>query len=401
MVNFTELRSDDVRQNIRVEDKRRVVWHLQNSDLKGQGRVRNISSSGMLLETNGLFIPHNRCVFSFNTQLGIRNYIPKQGKVVWSKRKKGKANKYLCGVRFVEPAGFVLAKLHRRIELGIKKVKYLKITRQTSSGFLTFGIIALAGIVIWLSGSLYQDMYVTNHKMMNVSNQQATLTREYVTLYKDTQVKLQSALNELTQTRQLYQQSQSVLTDVTRELEATKAALAQTKNLLQKAKESSIEASRLNLVKLDQTKAKLNNEIAGFHNTIAELQNTVSLLEEKNIQLSGEMNSINSKLQYYEGNVKNITEGRTLIKTYRSKLKEVKAKVKHFRREASLARKSALKERDRARAIFGNNGFFVQNGVPVKVDQQKYDAGVFKKTEKIEKTSVMPQNVRIDVQIVD
>lgn len=383
MTSINELRSENVRQNTRVKDRCRLYWHLQDSDIKGRGRVCNISTSGMLLETNGLFVPNNQNRFTFTTNLGIDNYIPKFGEIVWHRKKKDKKNGYLCGVKFVEPAGFVLSKLQRKIDHGLKKAKVMEVTETTSNALIAGGIIALAAIVVWLAAGIYQDMTVTNHSLIKSSNQQAVITQTYIGQLKETQLQLNSALDELASTRILYQESQSALGDITKELESTKAILAQTEALLVQARQGAIDSQILNERELLKTKA--------------ELMNTIVILEQKNVQLAGEMNVINSKLQYYEGNINNLDEGKLLIKEYRTKLRKVKRKVNHFRKEAKLTRIAALKERDRIRLILGNNGFFMKDGRSVRVDEQRYQDGIlYSATQGAGKG-----NVNIDVKIVD
>lgn len=384
MVNYSEIERQEIRRNVRVGDNRELIWHLQNSDLKGQGRIRNISTSGMLLETNGLFIPNNRCTFLFSTSLGIDNYVPKQGRVIWTKKKTEKENKYLCGVQFSEPAGFILAKLHRRVEQGIKKVKLGKLSKQISNFLFSFLILGLTGVVIWLSGSIYQDMVVANHQLIKTSSQQAALTRNYVSLYQQTQQKLQGALAQLTVTRNLYRQSRVELTEVTKELEATKAILSETELMLAQAKQNQADTTGLNEAELQKTRA--------------ELMNTVALLEEKNEQLLGEMGLINEKIAYYEGNIQSATEGKSLIRDYRLKLKNVKSKIRHFVKEAKLARVSALSEQDRIRLILGNNGFFIKDGQRIQVDEEKFNSATL---DSAEGKTVSGNDVKIDVTFVD
>ena len=77
MIADTEKMFNDARSNLRVKDRNRISWHIEGSDLKGKGRLRNISASGMLLEVDRSFNPEvNECTLTFDSQINGNNFIP-------------------------------------------------------------------------------------------------------------------------------------------------------------------------------------------------------------------------------------------------------------------------------------------------------------------------------------
>ena len=126
----------------------------------------------------------------------------------------------------------------------------------------------------------------------------------------------------------------------------------------------------------------------------------VSVLEEKNRQLIDEVTTLQAKVDYYSGKVKNIDEGRALLKFYREKMTVVKTKIGQYKAEANQARIATLKELDRIRMQLGNNGFFVKGGKAVKVDKKRYDAG---QPDDIPAAATPSgeSSVKIDVKFVD
>ena len=66
---------ENSRQNLRVRENKRVLWHIKNSEMIGYGRVRNISASGMLLELTSPIRLAVESLFSFDASLRPDNFI--------------------------------------------------------------------------------------------------------------------------------------------------------------------------------------------------------------------------------------------------------------------------------------------------------------------------------------
>ena len=85
------------RQSFRLRKQFDVTWSIPDQKIKGEGKIFNISLSGLLFATDKLFVPEHGLIISF----------PSSGKLTWFSRKSktGKAY-YLCGVKFLYGANF-------------------------------------------------------------------------------------------------------------------------------------------------------------------------------------------------------------------------------------------------------------------------------------------------------
>ena len=111
---------NDARRNLRVADNQKITWSLQGGSQRGDAKIVNISSSGMLIETDTTVESSANAALNFETSLGENNFLPQTGKAIWYKRLNGKQNKSLCGIKFLEPSQSILARLNQRIQKKIK-----------------------------------------------------------------------------------------------------------------------------------------------------------------------------------------------------------------------------------------------------------------------------------------
>ena len=108
---------------------------------------------------------------------------------------------------------------------------------------------------------------------------------------------------------------------------------------------------------------------------------------------------LKAKVAYYEGNIKDIDEGKELLNLYKDRMKLVRSKINNFKREALNVRISAQQELDRVKSQLGNNGFFTRSGQPIKVDMQKYEAQTIESIQK-SRASQIKGEVEVNVQFV-
>lgn len=389
---------NEARNNLRIKESRNIFWRVNDGDIKGKGQIRNISTTGMLLETNSNFIPTDGCRFSFDTSLGHDNFIPQNGKLVWHKKKLFSKNKYLCGIRFVEPGEYVLTKLRVRVQKGIKKIANTRRLRRATNAFFILVMTALTAYLAWESNGIYRDLQLTNQQMLENSQQQALIAHSYATRLDTTQMQLTSVSEELEATKILYQESQGILGEVRVDLELTKAVLADTEQLLEQTKadlrktQTELVASKSDIAdmqsKLSATQSKVvvdqvsTDEMAARISSIekagaaakSEFENTIALLEEKNRQLTEQMAQFQGQLILMSADkIQSTQEGQSLLERYKQEINLVKDKLNHFRREAKQIREDALKERDRVQLALGNQGYFMREGKSVKVDLEKYN----------------------------
>ena len=383
MIKRSEKHSGESRANLRIRENRRISWELKNGDQKGIGRVRNISTTGMLFETNTKTQPHDQTLYSFDSRLGHNNFIPQRGQLIWHKKKNFARDSYLCGIRFIEPAEFELSRLNQRVDKRMAQVAIRHGVNQLASAILTLVIFVLMGYVVWQSSEIYQGMNAANQSMFTAVDQQASL-------FRGSELKVTSLTEELNSTKLLYQESEGMLLSVSKELETTKAILLQTENMLTEARSSN---------------ARLKQEVqalSAFNETQSdktrvELDNMVVLLQGKNLQLQNEIKTLQDSLKTFSGEVTDVLKGRAALNFYRSKIRTVKDKIKYFKREAHNAKIAALLEKDRIKSMLGNNGYFVKDGQDVIVDFAQYESIQIRTVE----TSPTKRKVEIDVTFVD
>ena len=107
------------RRHLRIREITDIRWAVLGEDISGEGKVFNISASGLLLQTDAKFDPRRQGIVYIDAQgeepLGFG---PKKGRIVWFRPiPAGKG--YQCGVEFFKdsPLDKPLQKwLDRRLE---------------------------------------------------------------------------------------------------------------------------------------------------------------------------------------------------------------------------------------------------------------------------------------------
>jgi len=381
MINQSTEQFFDTRASQRVKENKNIWWRIRDNGLEGRGRIRNLSTSGMLLETHSSLKPRDEHIFSLDSSLGMENFIPQTGRLVWSQKLRFGKSKYRCGIQFVEPSDYVRSKLRKRIDQAKKRIVVSRYVSNGLNGVLIAGTITLTGFILWTGSHIYQDMNVATDNLLSVSTDQATLSRDVSQRlgesqaalvltqqqYEQSQVQLSQTQQMLSDTRKLYEESTLMITGVSAELEETKGILIETQGLLAQAKEQ--------YAKLEgDTQSLKDINAQQLAQTKTELETNISSLEGQNSELSDRLNAVKYQLNYFEGNFNSLDEGRTLLSLYHSRIKLVKSKINEIKVQAKEARRKALIEMDKLKSALGNNGFLVKEGKIVKVDMEKYDS---------------------------
>jgi len=79
-----------------------VSWKVMDQDVSGEGLVMNISSSGLLLQTDRIFRPSDDCVLSIESGGETFPFASKKARIVWFERIRAAQDKYKCGLQFIE-----------------------------------------------------------------------------------------------------------------------------------------------------------------------------------------------------------------------------------------------------------------------------------------------------------
>jgi len=89
------------RRHFRLREFIDVTWKVHNQEDSGEGTVVNISSSGLLLQTDRVFKPSNNCVLSIESGSETLPFAPKKGKMMWFRRIHSPQERFQCGIQFL------------------------------------------------------------------------------------------------------------------------------------------------------------------------------------------------------------------------------------------------------------------------------------------------------------
>ena len=96
----------DSRRHFRIKEHIPVQWRIRPDDAQGQGTIRNISTSGALLETEGSFRPPavEECEFELRNLSAEIGELPQRAKLIWFNKFTQPSVRFLCGLEFVNPS---------------------------------------------------------------------------------------------------------------------------------------------------------------------------------------------------------------------------------------------------------------------------------------------------------
>ena len=92
---------EEYRRHFRFKESIDVAWKVEDQEISGEGMVVNISSSGLLLQTDKVFRPSDNCVVSIESGAEKLPFAPKQGKIMWFRRIHTPQERLQCGVQFL------------------------------------------------------------------------------------------------------------------------------------------------------------------------------------------------------------------------------------------------------------------------------------------------------------
>jgi hypothetical protein len=91
------------RQNFRLRKQFNVTWSIPDQKLKGEGKVFNISLSGMQFVTDVFEVREGQTIHFSVAQIPA---FPSKGKLAWFRKIGQKQSQYQCGVKFVKEATY-------------------------------------------------------------------------------------------------------------------------------------------------------------------------------------------------------------------------------------------------------------------------------------------------------
>jgi len=88
------------RRHFRLREFIDVAWKVADQDVSGEGTVVNISTSGLLLQTDRMFRPTDNCYLSIEAGPVDLPFAAKKGKIVWFRRINTPQERLQCGIQF-------------------------------------------------------------------------------------------------------------------------------------------------------------------------------------------------------------------------------------------------------------------------------------------------------------
>ncbi len=307
----------ELRKSQRINGKVPITWHVKDQEMHGQGIIRNISTSGMMLEAKTENPLPGNCVLAFEApSQDAQDFIPSLGRMVWSKRN---GTGFAWGVEFIEPAQEVVANLTQAVQEKIQKIENAQKAKNIIGGILSVAMIALIGFSLIQQSINQKNIELSNRLLLTSSSQQTSL---YNTVRENYRV-LQDQ----------YQQREAELSAVAQELDQTRAFLADAQQAL---------------VTMQGENASLTSRI--------------KTMQAENDALMVQLNEAKEKIRLYSGNVGNLEESKSAMKLIRQGLRSVKASLKGIKQRAHLAKVEAQRERDKIILAAGNSGYLVRGG---------------------------------------
>lgn len=302
------------RHSPRIKETLPISWHIKDQGTSGSGRIRNISDSGMLMESGTDMALSESGVLSFESALsGAGDFLPSLGKIVWSRRN---SSRFLCGIAFVEPAQDVLLKLREKIQSTIIKLEGVEKMKSILGIILIVAMVAITSFILIQQTAIRENYQQASDLLSSAFTTQAGL-----------------------------------YTKVSKDLSETRTVLTQTQTILEEAQKQN---------------ALLQNEVTALNTRQQVLDNQIVLLQDENTKLTQELGVLKDKLRPFDGEVASLDDGKSFNKIVRNRLREIKVNIGSLKRKAHEAMVAAQKERDRIALEQGNRGYLVKDSQVVK-----------------------------------
>ena len=105
------------RRNPRVKEVIPVHWKMVHQEIHGEGAIRNVSISGLMVEVDDHFKPTDSGLFMLDVvSPDMVHLIPHQVKLIWYSRIMADKMRQFCGMKFVDTTGPVFARLVEHVE---------------------------------------------------------------------------------------------------------------------------------------------------------------------------------------------------------------------------------------------------------------------------------------------
>lgn len=335
------------RRHFRIQENLPIHWKLSELNFQGIGRIRNLSLSGMLLETDRIYTRAGECVYDFESFVkGISDFLPSKGRLIW--HRPTASGKFLCGIEFIDPEQTVVGQLKTRVEKAMVKMAQLQKVNKVAGLVLMGVLLGLTIYALIIQGNNYQSVVQTNELLTRSNTVLASNYRSYVHQYKVTKTQLDETTARLAVVTQQLDQ-------VTTELNQTRAMYSDSQNML---------------AEVQKENASLKEEIGNLEALrgaasaaqVDQLNATIAQLKDENLKYAGQIDQLKTEMRELQVNVTTIKEGSTWLGKLRDKIREVKMKMRSLKQQAHFAKVKAQQEHDRIAAEIGNSGYLMKDG---------------------------------------
>lgn len=107
----------EYRRHTRVKEIVPVRWKMLHQDIQGEGIIRNVSISGLMIEVDDRFKLTDNTQFILDvTDPSMQHLIPHDVKLVWFSRIMADKMRQFCGMKFTNTSGPVFARLAEHVQ---------------------------------------------------------------------------------------------------------------------------------------------------------------------------------------------------------------------------------------------------------------------------------------------
>jgi len=352
------------RRQFRIRENLAVKLLAGESVFSELGKVRDISSTGALIEAKALRPIGDGTVLSLQPEGVLQdNFLPSQGRVVWSKEKGLFNHNLLCGIEFVNPSADALTCLKTRIQNRIAVVRRMDNLKDVINIVLFLVLITLGFVVLRQQTGVHRTIEKSNHLMMGAAAGQAELLR-----YSHEQYAIQT----------------EVLTELNKEYDTVRVLLAQTESLLARTQVEKQQAQE----EISSLRAELSKaQTANLSEQAAMLLKERDVLRQELAALKIEMNTVvaqnpgawrdnsaayQSRLDDAQLKINDLKYSTLMarIADHKKEINLAKQRIHELKYQAAAARREAQRQRDQIETAQGNQGYVTKDGQLMSASQQ-------------------------------
>ncbi|MDD3375375.1 MAG: PilZ domain-containing protein [Candidatus Omnitrophica bacterium] len=345
----------EARSQFRVKEHLPIKW-MSGSDVSGIGKIRDISASGALIEAKAMKPFGDGTVLQMQVDSPAQGeFVPAQGRIVWSRRKSFFNQSLLCGVEFINPASEIMERLKERVSARIAKIERFDRFGDILNLVLFILAVGLGILVVRQQSSIQKTIEKSNHLMLGSSKKQADLYRMSMSAYQMQSLVLAELTKNYNTTQALLSQTESLLAQTQEDYGLAKQEVSALKSSLEQARIAGLDTSTKVLI---SERDDLKGQLASLRTEInLLLQENPDLLSSQTAPFQSRVDNINIQMQdlKYSTLMANIKE-------HKKAIGESRYKIASLKRQARKVKKEILHQRDAIGLAQGNQGYLIKDG---------------------------------------